>query len=121
MSSSLLEIDPLVIANQLTRLEIGLFKRTTPEEFIMRIFPHAPMGNADNITPIINLSGMVSKIILILVLYGCLTALDILDCIMGGRMYLGTRGCQGTREGPGALHYCCGCRFIPSYEHYLQG
>ena len=95
MASSLLEADPLTIAKQLTRMEADLFKKATPAEFVRRII-HAqiPTGDANDITPIINLSGKVGELILILTLCGRLMPVaDILDCIMGGREYLGVRRC----------------------------
>ena len=94
MASSLLEADPLAIAKQLTRMEADLFKKATPAEFVRRII-HAqiPTGDANDITPIINLSGKVGELILILTLCSRLMVADILDCIMGGREYLGVRRC----------------------------
>ena len=67
MASSLLEADPLTIAKQLTRMEADLFKKATPAEFVRRII-HAqiPTGDANDITPIINLSGKVGELTLIL-------------------------------------------------------
>ena len=87
----------------------------------MRIHSQIPTEDANNITPIINVSGKVGKIVFTLALRGYLTALEILDCIVGGRRCFGARECEGTREDPEVLHDCRECRFLLSYEHHLQG
>lgn len=58
---TLLNMDPLELAKQLTAMEFGLYSNIKPEEWLLRLRATNPVKSGDNIARIVELSNKVRR------------------------------------------------------------